>query len=44
MLVSEFNALNWTQVACDLTELQINNVHRKVTLDIKDLCVNISTE
>ena len=34
---------NWTKLAHDLTKLTISDSHRLITLDIKDLYVNIPT-
>jgi hypothetical protein len=36
-----YNVINSTQLAYDLVRLNIENQHKCLTLDIKDLCVNI---
>jgi hypothetical protein len=40
-LENRHNVSNWNTLAKDLIQLQINNKHRLLTLDIKDLYVNI---
>jgi hypothetical protein len=43
-LENQYNVIKSNTLAKDLIQLKINNKHRLLTLDIKDLCVNLPTK
>ena len=43
-LDNRYNTINSTSLANDIVKLTINNKHRMITYDLKDLYVNISTD
>jgi hypothetical protein len=43
-ILRHYNVTNSTNLANDLTKLEIHENHRMITLDIKDLYVNIPTD
>jgi len=43
-LDNRYNTINSTSLANDIVKLTINNKHRMITYDVKDLYVNIPIE